>query len=327
MRLPASSWENKRVGITGRSKLKTAAWLVCSLALLAHPLSPGSEFPALACPYLGQELPGNTPVLFAPAILNSRQGYHSSIVFSPDLREAVWCPMREQGGGLFMAKMSEGKWQAPLESDFGMAAGVLDPIFSVDGNKLFFLSFQPDQPGGSQREKIWFVERTPGGWSQPRLIDEVVQSHPTHWTFSLARNGNLYFTSEISGEQDIYVARFDGRKYLAPENLGAAVNGGGKNFAPFIAPDEGYLIFARLGAETQKADLYITYKMLDGSWSRARDMGPRVNSAGHDLAPYVSPDGLYLFFVSQRERRNGIYWLKADIIHELRPTKFEGAAD
>ena len=307
--------------------MKHAARILCSLVLLAAPLSAASKFPRLAGPYLGQQPPGNTPVRFAPAIMDCGQGFHSSIVFSPDLQEAAWCPMRADRGGLLIARMANGEWGAPGEADFGMPAGVLDPFYAVDGSKLYFLSFAPDAPGETERERIWYVERTPGGWSAPRLIDEAVRAHPTHWTFSLARNGNLYFTSEIAGGQDIYVARFAGGKYLPPEELGPAVNSGGKEFAPFIAPDESYLIFARLGAETRKADLYITYKMLDGSWSRAMDMGPRVNSAGHDLAPYVSPDGRYLFFVSQRERLNGIYWLKADIIHELRPTKFTGGAD
>jgi hypothetical protein len=307
--------------------MRHAAWVLCTLILLGNPLSPASRFPGLAGPYFGQEPPGSTPVRFAPGIMDCGQGYQGSIVFSPDLQEAAWCPMHGDKGKLLLARMANGEWAAPREADFGMKAVVLDPFFSVDGRRLFFLSSAPDTPGGTERERIWYVERTPGGWSKPRLIDEAVRAHPTHLPFSLARNGNLYFTSEIAGGQDIYVARFDGRKYVAPERLGAAVNGGGKDFTPFIAPDESYLVFARLGAETRKADLFISYKMLDGSWSRARDMGPRVNSAAHDLAPYVSPDGRYLFFVSQRERLNGIYWLKADIIHELRPTKFTGGSD
>jgi Tol biopolymer transport system component len=226
--------------------------------------------------------------------------------------------------------MADGKWSAPRDTDLGLAAGVMDPIYSMDGKKLFFLAFAPDRPGGCARERIWCAERTANGFLRPAPIDEVVRAHPTHWTFSVARNGNLYFTSEIEGArggQDIYLARFAGGKYLAPEELGPAVNSAGKDFCPFIAADESYLVFARLGPETRKADLYISYRKPDGEWTRAQDMGAMVNSAGHDLAPYVSPDGRYLFFVSQRERLNGIYWLSAAIIHKLRPGKFIGGAN
>lgn len=310
--------------------MKYAARVLCALILLAGLLAPANKFSALSGPYLGQEPPGNTPVLFAPNIMTFEHGYHSSIVFTPDLRLAIWCPMRGDKNQLLIAQMADGYWSAPKETDLGMGAEVLDPFLSVDGNRLFFLSFKPDTPGGSEREGIWWVDRTPDGWSKPRPIDEAVRAHPTHGTFSVARNGNLYFTSEIRGTrggQDIYAARFAGGKYLAPEDLGPAVNGAGKDFAPFIAADESYLLFSRLGPETRKADLYVSYRKPEGGWTQAVNMGPAVNSAGHDFAPYVSPDGRYLFFVSQRERMNGIYWLSSAIIHKLRPGKFVGGAN
>ena len=52
--------------------------------------------------------------------------------------------------------------------------------------------------------------------------------------------------------------------------------------------------------------------------SQARDMGPTVNSEHYDFAPYVSPDGKYLFFISQRERMNGMHWMDAKIIEGLK---------
>lgn len=310
------------------NRLLWLAAVVLSSALLSSGGGMQSPFSRLRGPYLGQEPPGDAATLFAPEILDCSEGYHSSIVFSPDLREAVWCPMSRESGRLLMAQSAQGRWLPPQETDLGMEAGVSDPIFSTDGSRLYFLSFQPDKPGGEARERIWFAERVKGEWSQPKPIDKAVCRHPTHWTFSLARNGNLYFTSEIAGArggQDIYVARFASGKYLAPEELGPGVNGEGKDFCPFIAPDESYLIFARLGPETRQADLYVSFKNPDGSWTKARDMGPAVNSAGNDLAPYVSPDGCFLFFISQRERRNGIHWMRAGVISRLRPGKFNAA--
>lgn len=78
-------------------------------------------------------------------------------------------------------------------------------------------------------------------------------------------------------------------------------------------------------------------------WLEPLNMGNKINSAFHDVAPYVSPDGQYLFFCSSRpnprptggERlsikeiqdildgpgngRDDIYWVSAKIIEELRP--------
>lgn len=287
-----------------------------------------SDFPALKGPYFGQKSPGVTPELFAPELFDAEHGYHSTVIFSPDLTEAFWSPMAGEPS-LMYSKMINGVWSAPRKVSFGLDRTPGDATFSHDGNKLYFLSFQPPEAGAPARERIWFVERAVNEWSEPRPIDEVILAHPTHWTFSFARNRNLYFTSEIEGvrgEQDIYVARFDGEKYLPPEDLGEAINSDGIDLAPYIAPDEGYLIFTRSGKDTKKTDLYISFKKSDGSWTNAVDMGPKINTEHHDLCALLTPDGKYLFFLSQREGKNKIYkifWMDARIIEELKPEELK----
>jgi len=265
--------------------------------------------------YFGQPLPGTVPELFAPHLFDADQGYHSSPVFSPDLSEAIWSPM-ENEHRLMYTRMTGGIWSTPRELNFGFDRGAGDATFSVDGSMIFFLSFQLPRPDMGERERIWYTMREGKSWSAPILIDEVICVHPTHWTFSLANNRNLYFTSEmegVKGEQDIYVARFDGKKYLPPEDVGNAVNSGGKDLTPFVSPDEQYLIFSRIGADTRKADLYISYKDPHGNWSKAINLGEGINSEHHDLCPVVTPDGKYLFFISQREGKSRIYWVRVSL--------------
>ena len=273
-------------------------------------------------PYLGQKPPGMKPELFAPELFDAEHGYHFPVIFSPDLTEAFWKPMERGNNGLLYSKMLKGSWTLPQRIDFGLEKGIGDACFSPDGNKLFFLSFQAPNVGDIERERIWFVERSGSGWSEPQVIDEVIQAHPTHWTFSIAKNGNLYFTSEIEGvrgEQDIYVSRFDGEKYLQPEDLGEAINSDGIDLCPCISPDESYLIFTRKGEGTKETDLYISYKNSRGKWTKAVDMGKNINSEHHDLGPSISPDGKFLFFISRREGNNNMYWVDAKIIEELKP--------
>ncbi len=276
-----------------------------------------SNLTALKGSYFGQKPLGDKPELFAPEIFNNELGYHSTVVFSSDLTEAFWSPMG-RGPNLMHSKMIDGTWSFPQKVNFGLDIGVGDAVFSYDGNKLYFLSFQPPKAGDVERERIWFVERNANGWLEPKTIDEVILAHPTHWTFSFAKNGNLYFTSEIEGvrgEQDIYVARFDGEKYLQPEKLSEAINSDGKDLAPCIASDESYLIFSRNGENTEKTDLYISYKKSDGSWTNAVDMGHKINTDDHDICASLSPDGKYLFFM----RKYRIYWVNVKIIEDLKP--------
>jgi Tol biopolymer transport system component len=106
----------------------------------------------------------------------------------------------------------------------------------------------------------------------------------------------------------------DGR-WAQPENLGAPVNTAGREYDPFVAPDESYLIFASerpggLGG----ADLYISVRRPDGSWGTPANLGPTVNSAASDYTPMLSPDGQYLFFTSGSAGSDDIYWIEAGVI-------------
>jgi hypothetical protein len=303
------------IGITTNNKIIKLTPITSLLFLIFEALAQQNSFPNLTGPYLGQILLGNNPQLFAPEIMINEQGYHSSIVFSPDLKEAIWKPMEREDGPVLYSKLVNDKWTKPQEINFGLESGVLDPIFSVDGNRIYFLSFQPIDKNSEQMERIWYSERTKNGWLNGKPLDKIFYNHPTHWTFSVAENGNLYFTSEHPDLKGICISRFNGKNYLPPQFL---FDGS----MPFVSPDESYMIYV-LKKEDTKTDLYIRYKESDGTWTSEIEIGPNVNSDKHDLAPYVSPDAKYLFFISQRERMNGIMWMSAKIIEELRPKELK----
>ena len=304
---------------------KNASILLLAVLLLSalRPAPANSqEFPVLQGPYLGQDPPGPTPELFAPDIMDAPVGYHSTLAFSPDLSEAYWSPM-EREHSLVFSRMVDGRWTVPQVEDFGFERGVGDAAFYPGGDRLYFLSFQPPVPGAPEKERIWFAERAEDGWTKPRLIDDIILAHPVHWVFSFAQNGNLYFTSEmegVRGGQDIYVARFNGETYLPPEDIGNAINGDGLDMAPFVAPDESYLIFTRSDKDTRKSDIFISFKDSNGAWMKAVSMGDEINSEANELCASVTPEGRYLFFVSQKNGlMNKIYWVDAQIIESLRP--------
>lgn len=277
------------------------------------------EFSNLKGIYFGQAPPGNTPERFAPEFFDAAHGYHSTVIFTENLTEALWSPQTLTGGALY-TKMTNGVWETPEKAIFGPIADADACTFSPDGNRIYFTSFYTPPDSDIERERIWYVNRTNKGWSEPEIIDTVINAHPTHWTFSFAKNGNLYFTSEIEGAkggQSIYLSRFDGKKYLEPGELGDAINTTGREFAPFIATDESYLLFTRHGNETKKADIYISFRDSNGTWSDALDMGATINTESNEVCTSVSPDGKYLFFLSQNNGKwPKIFWVDASIIHE-----------
>ena len=284
------------------------------------------RFPILEGDYLGQKPPAGGAELFAPGIISSIWGLHSTAVFSPDGNEVYWAPMTTfpgeiySRGGLLMMKRINGRWTAPAWAPFSGPNGNDDvPFFSPDGKRIYFISRRP-LPGEKESggEKIWFADRTSAGWSEPRPLDPNVNSVNMHWEFSLDREGNVYLGGQppdSRGMSDIYLARFSGGKYERPVNLGEPINSAAQETAPFIAPNGSYLLFSR------QYDLWVSFRGTDGSWSEPVKLGPEVNSPSIELCPIVTADGKYLFFLSQRDGESHAYWVRADVIEKLRPAK------
>lgn len=264
----------------------------------------------------GQKPPGEVPALFAPEIFNHPTGYHSPPVFSPDGSEIYFSPM-ERGSLTEMIKISRGRWSKAVQINFGIESGAGDPVLSPDGRRIYFLSFRPLKNDPVERERIWSCVKTDTGWSVPVVIDENIRKHPTHWTFSVASNYNLYFLSEIKANPGIYLSRFNGEKYLEPVRLGKSINRDGTEFCPHVAPDESFLLFSRNGSGTKKADIFVSFRKKDGTWTIACPID-KINSPGNDLAPVLSPGGKYIFFLSNRSGTSRIYWVDAQVIRELR---------
>lgn len=280
-------------------------------------------------PYLGQKTPGMKPELFAPGILKpktGKNGVHSSPSFSSDGKEVYFTVMPE--GGPFLIKymkMEEGIWSEPDIAPFTREEESYNSLFANSDDMILFKS-------KSDRYKsnvltLWQVERKNGIWGKPHELDYIFNG--LAMGVSITDTGTIYFTQAKQGPRShkICKSQLKDGKYQEPEELGSEINGGSDNWQPFIALDESYLIFGRYVGKPKEGvcTLYISFKKPDGTWTKAQSMGKSINN-GNAAWPYVSPDGKYFFFVSDRNRAVDkdcmfwqIYWISAKIIEELRP--------
>ena len=280
------------------------------------------QFPVLKGDYMGQKPPGDTPELFALGIVSSIWGLHSTAAFSPDGNIVLWAPMITipdqlySTGGILMSERKKGRWTAPRFAPFtGDEEGDV-PIFSPDGKRVYYISAQEllgvPQSG---KERIWYVDRSKDGWSEPKVVDSSVNDYPHHWQFSVDIDHTIYFSSSIPeghGEGDIYCSKLVDSKWQKPQNLGPPINTDKGEGMPFISSDGSYLLFSRM------FDLYISYRKEDGGWTEPVNLGKPINSPGIDICPMVTPDGKYLFFLSQRGGESHIWWVDAGFIKKLK---------
>ena len=271
--------------------------------------------------YLGQEPPGDTPVRFTPDILlpDGTWWWISSPKFSPDGQEIIFTKYvlgnPDTKHLYMMERMADDQWTVPQEVPFGVESGDCHAAFSIDGSKLFFLSQRPEGP-------FFSLNRNAGSWSEPEAVS-IPNLSGVGNQFSVTRDETIYFEMNNGQADDLYRSRLMNGEYSTPENLGPIINTNPyEEYAPFIDPDENYLIFAsnRPGGVGGN-DLYISFQNPDGTWTEPVNMGTPVNTDGGDTIPYVTPDGNYFFFISERPGDPGYnpYWVDAQIIEYFRP--------
>jgi len=303
-------------------------------------------------PYFGQEPPGLEAKLFAPGLIStganemnicfSAKGdemflfitgpnYNPRIILTSKMENEVWADLTE----------------VPFHDKDRTDAY---PFLTPDGKKLFFNSSRPYEgmevvSEHHRNHEIWFIEKNTYGWEEPERIN-IGDDFEGNVTYpSVALNGNMYFNGGAQpGNSDIYYAEYKDGKYLTPLRLNDSVNSNAGDFHPYIAPDESYLLFDSQRQEDTfgQQDIYISFRDDSGEWEKAINIGESVNSQSWELRPYVTFDGKYLFFISNRSFKtdipdtvltrnqmeafincpgNGsqdIYWIDAGFINELK---------
>lgn len=270
--------------------------------------------------YLDEEPPGLTTKLFGRGIISTEHYEHGSPAFSPLNNEVYWSIRvnGEYGKEIInYIKMFDGKWSEVKTAPFSeLGKGDLYPTFSYDGNSIYFTS---DRGTGEQVKEasrsIWKADRENETWSGAEIVgfDSL-----DIFGLSISENRNLYFMaqkSNVPNAYDLYYSKFINGVYQKPEKLAEPLSTGYYEDCPFISRDEKFLIFeSNRPGGAGNLDFYISRKLENGSWGEPKNLRSVVNSEFAERFPYISPDGKYFFFASDRNSNFDIYWVSASFL-------------
>ena len=283
------------------------------------------DFPELYGPYLGQELPGTEPVIFADGIVN-RKRLHTTPSVSPDGNAIYWAEFKFDSPKrtICFSKKVNNRWIVPEilipNSNYRDDC----PVFSPDGKTLYFNSNRP-WPGntGTEHERIWYMKRqADGSWSSPLPIDRVINDYALHWQVSVDNNGTLYFGSERTpnyGMDDIFCSEYKDGHFGFPVNLGPPVNTSEHESIPFIDPEGRFLLFARpakINGNLTRTCIWISRKQTNGTWSEPANVTAAYPNFEGACAK-VTPDGKYIFHLRYINGSFDVYWVSSEILDDF----------
>jgi len=173
------------------------------------------------------------------------------------------------------------------------------PTVSNTGDLMIFT--RTDRRGN---QNIFRSQNIDSTWTKARSFGKEINTNKNEGMAKLEAHGRrFYFTGcfrpDSEGGCDIYQAIFENQEIKETQKLTGSLNGAEWDSQPSVTCDGQTLYFTSnreggLGG----ADLWMSTKNPDDSWSEATNLGPKVNTPGDEEAPYISNDGNTLFFTS-----------------------------
>lgn len=172
------------------------------------------------------------------------------------------------------------------------------PSVSIDDSLLVFT-----RRGEGYREDFMQSNLHKGIYTKAKEINGDINIEPSKGGITVSADGEwLLFAGNFKnglGDFDLYISYLTPEGWSEPENLGPTINSEYWDSSPSISPDNYVLYFSsnRPGGYGGK-DLYYSIRQKNGRWSPAKNMGPQINSAGDEMAPYIHADNQTLYFTS-----------------------------
>lgn len=195
--------------------------------------------------------------------------------------------------------------------------GNIGSTINTKGNEYFpFLTndqkilFYTKQKHNENDENLYFSESKNGEWRSGDMVNSF-NTWGNEGMSTLVRDGKkLFFTAcnreEVLGTCDIWQATLDGTEILSTGPLEGFSNSEKWESQAAVSCDGSTIFFASnrpggLGG----TDIWKTVRLPDGTWSDPVNLGPKINTAFDEEAPFVTNDGNILYFSSTGHKSMG----------------------
>ena len=232
---------------------------------------------------------------------------------------------------MFSTRGSDGKFTEGEEmpEPFNINEHEGGASLTADNNTLYYTVCKYDKVKKYLNCDIYCSENINGEWTPVKSVSNKInlemswESQP-----SISADGKtLYFVSDRSGgygDYDIYRSIKSGNgEWGTPINLGALINSTGNEKSPFIHPDGLTLYFSSDGWLGMGGyDVFYSRLSENGSWLKAKNIGYPINSPEDELGFFVSMEGEYGYFASNKFNGKGGWDLYSFELYEgARPEK------
>jgi outer membrane protein OmpA-like peptidoglycan-associated protein len=187
------------------------------------------------------------------------------------------------------------------------------PVISADATTLIFTSRREGTTGGKlfldgkYYEDIYIAKKERGKWTTPRSIGTNINTEGHEATIGLSPDGQqLFIYKDDNGDGNIYMSKLNGAEWSKPEKLGGEINTTSWETHATVSVDgQNLFLVSNRSGSLGGRDIYKVSLLPDGTWGKAENLGPTINTPYDEEAPFFSADGKTLIFSSQGHNSMG----------------------
>lgn len=184
---------------------------------------------------------------------------------------------------------------APINTD----ADEYFPYLSNDGSTLYYTG----RKNNKTDENLYRATRRKENWQSASPVSDF-NSDENEGMVTMVRDGRrIFFTAcqrpDVLGTCDIWEAVTEGEHIAGIAPILGAANSEAWESQASVSCDGNTLYFAssRAGG-LGGTDIWVSRRDGDGRWGEATNLGPNINTAGDEEAPFITNDGKVLYFSS-----------------------------
>ena len=190
-----------------------------------------------------------------------------------------------------------------------------NPVISADESTLIFSSRRPESTGdgdvtdeGLYMEDIYVSYKKPNGkWTKAKSISSRINTADDEGCIGISPDGQQLFVYKNVNGGDIYYSNIEGENWGSLYPLSSNINSPSLETNVSISVDGNMIYFVsdRKEGSYGGRDIWRSVRLPNGEWSLPTNLGPTINTAEDEDAPFIHPDGVTMFFSSKGHKNMG----------------------
>jgi outer membrane protein OmpA-like peptidoglycan-associated protein/tetratricopeptide (TPR) repeat protein len=180
------------------------------------------------------------------------------------------------------------------------------PTTTSDGEQIVFT-----RQKSKDNEDVMISHFMKGKWSKSRSFGKEINTKKNEGMAKFATHGKAFYfagcmRSDTEGGCDIYKAELSRGEVTKVSRVEGNLNSEYWDSQPSITCDGHFMYFSssRIGG-SGGADIWVSRLKENGDWSVPENLGNNINSEGDEEAPFISSDGMTLYFTSNGHEGQG----------------------